>query len=178
MIAVALVAGCASRSTSVSGAFAGGASSSSAALSPSYAPLTGAATPSSAPGAPSPAPSSTAPVAISCTASMSNPTPKRGMPTHVIIQTVSDAQVSVVMAGKSTASYGKAVADAQGRADVMVRPQSAGALPVRVTVTKSGLTASCGTTVRPVALPTATDTPGLPPIQVTTQPLPPTNAGD
>jgi hypothetical protein len=95
------------------------------------------------------------------------------MPTHVIVQTVSNAQVAVVMSGTSTASSGKAVADTQGRADVVVNPQSAGALPVKVTVTKGGLSASCRTTVTPVALPTPTDTPGLPPIQITTQPLPP-----
>jgi hypothetical protein len=116
-------------------------------------------------------------MALSCTASMSNPTPKVGMQTHVMVQTASQAKVDVVARSKMATASRTITADADGHADVVVAvaaPESP--VTVEVTVDKSGRTASCATVFTPVALPTPTATPGLPPIQVTTQPIPPANA--
>lgn len=67
-------------------------------------------------------------------------------------------------------------ADADGRADVTVTSQAAGTkVNVQVQATKAGASASCSTSFTPVDLPQATDSPGLPPIQITTQPIPPAN---
>jgi hypothetical protein len=68
-------------------------------------------------------------------------------------------------------------AGSDGRADLTVTAQAAGAkVAVDVRATKAGATARCATSFTPVDLPQPTDSPGLPPIQVTTQPLPPAGA--
>lgn len=99
------------------------------------------------------------------------------MPTHVIVQTVSGAQVSLGASSNAAAMVApqRAVnADADGRADVTVTSQAAGTkVSVQVQATKAGASASCSTSFTPVDLPQATDSPGLPPIQITTQPIPP-----
>lgn len=101
------------------------------------------------------------------------------MPTHVIVQTVSGAQVSVSSSSVAAAMVvpQRAVnADGDGRADLTVTPQTAGAkVHVQVHATKSGASASCATSFTPVDLPQGSGSPGLPPIQITTQPIPPAN---
>ncbi len=101
------------------------------------------------------------------------------MPTHVIVQTASGAQVSVAPTSGAAAMVvpqRATSADADGRADLTVISPTAGAeVAVHVQATKAGATASCATSFTPVDLPQATDSPGLPPIQTTTQPIPPAN---
>jgi len=99
----------------------------------------------------------------------------------VIVQTVSGAQVSLAASGAAAAAMvmpQRAVsADGDGRADLTVTPQTAGRkVDVRVQASKAGASASCTTSFTPVDLPQGTDSPGLPPIQITTQPIPPANA--
>ena len=99
----------------------------------------------------------------------------------MIVQTVSGAQVSLAASSGAAAAAlvmpQRAVnADGDGRADLTVTPQTAGArVHVQVQATKSGTSASCVTSFTPVDLPQGTDSPGLPPIQITTQPIPPAN---
>jgi len=59
---------------------------------------------------------------------------------------------------------------------VIVTAQAAAAkISIRVQTSKADASASCATSFTPVDLPHATDSPGLPPIQITTQPIPPAN---
>jgi hypothetical protein len=68
-------------------------------------------------------------------------------------------------------------AGSDGRADLTVVARAAGSkVAVDVRATKAGAVARCATSFTPVDLPQVTDSPGLPPIQVTTQPLPPAGA--
>jgi hypothetical protein len=102
------------------------------------------------------------------------------MPTHVIVQTVSGAQVFVaatsaadtfVLVPKQSLS-----ADADGRVDLTIATPTAGTkVTVQVQAAKAGASASCATSFTPVDLPHVSDSPGLPPIQITTQPIPPAN---
>lgn len=190
-VALALVGACASRAPAATSADGSGrtAGPSSAILngptpSASRSPSSLAAPPPTPTPTLGRTPTATAGAPISCTATVSNPTPKNGMPTHVVVQTASGAQVSVVATSAADASAlmpkQTLRADVDGRVDLTIAAPVAGTGPfkvaVRVNASKAGATALCATTFTSVDLPQPTGSPGLPPIQVTTQPIPPANA--
>jgi hypothetical protein len=95
----------------------------------------------------------------------------------VIVQTASGAQVSLATSSATLVPQRAVDADRDGRASLAVTAQAAGVkVAVDVRATKAGAVARCATSFTPVDLPQTTDSPGLPPIQVTTQPLPPAGA--
>jgi hypothetical protein len=101
------------------------------------------------------------------------------MPTHVMVQTARGAQVLVT----ATSAADRIVAtpalnaDADGRANLTITAPAAGEkVALQVQATKAGAVARCAASFTPVELPQATDSPGLPPIQITTQPRPPAGA--
>jgi hypothetical protein len=187
-----LVAGCQTANTGTSATSV--TSSNSLAAAPASASAAGVtqsavrATPSSS-GTPTAAAPSTVAAAVApstegpaCAASVSNPNPNpiRNSTVDVLVSTVANATVSAAAHYKTTTTAHAAAADATGHAAVRFNISTATVgftVVVRVTVGVGGQDSSCETSFTPVAVPAsaAPSTPGLPPIQVTTNPVPPLN---
>jgi hypothetical protein len=142
------------------------------------APASVAATAAAA-AAPSVAPSAQGPA---CAASVSNPNPVRNSTVDVLVDTVANATVSAAAHYKTTTTAHAAAADATGHAAVRFNISTATVgftVVVHVMVGAGGQDSSCDTSFTPVAIPAsaAPSTPGLPPIQVTPNPVPPNAVG-
>jgi hypothetical protein len=186
-----LVAGCQTANTATSATSV--TSSNSLAAAPASASAAGVtqsavrATPSSS-GTPTAAAPSAVAAAVApstegpaCAASVSNPNPIRNSTVDVLVNTVANATVSAAAHYRTTTTARAAAADATGHAAVRFNISTATVgftVVVHVTVGVGGHDSSCETSFTPVAVPAsaAPSTPGLPPIQVTTNPVPPLNA--